>query len=127
MNRTLLGTVPMSKMPACTRHPDCHAYHYGHCTALYDTNFGNKDCPFYRNALLNRKEQEDCFQKLIDSGRTDLIKLYLKTLIELGIVDAADCGMEDDEMALLDFEETCRRELLTETQMEDGGWNDEEE
>lgn len=126
MNRTLLGTVPMSKMPACTRHPDCHAYHYGHCTALYDTNFGNKDCPFYKSALLNRKEQEDCFQKLIDSGRTDLIKIYLKTLIELGIVDAADCGMED-EMAFLDFKETCRRELLTETQMEDGGWNDEEE
>ena len=34
--------------PACNRE-DCFGYKNGKCVVLIDNNFGNRECPFYKN------------------------------------------------------------------------------
>ncbi|HIR70961.1 MAG TPA: hypothetical protein IAA55_06745 [Candidatus Pullilachnospira gallistercoris] len=76
--------------PICKAHSDCHAFQDGRCAALADTDFGGRDCPFYKNREENRKEQKDGLEHLIRTGRTDLIAKYKKPLGELGILEASD-------------------------------------
>lgn len=40
------------KKPPCTRHGayDCRTNYVGYCTALSDTDFGEKQCPFYKTS-----------------------------------------------------------------------------
>ncbi len=37
--------------PACNHHKDCFAYSRGHCTILNNTDFGDKDCAFYKKDI----------------------------------------------------------------------------
>ncbi len=39
----------MAKIPKCSKHTDCFANKDGRCICLKDTNFGKKDCAFYKN------------------------------------------------------------------------------
>lgn len=76
--------------PICKAHPDCHAFQDGRCAALADTDFGGRDCPFYKDREANRKEQKEGLEYLIRTGRTDLIAKYKKPLGELGIFEISD-------------------------------------
>ena len=76
--------------PVCGAHPDCHAWKGGRCMALTDTDFGTRDCPFYKNKDQNEWEQQDALERLIDQGRLDLIEKYKTPLVKLGILPDTD-------------------------------------
>ena len=42
--------------PRCKKHIDCKANYSGKCIALNDTNFGERDCPFYKSRIEYAKE-----------------------------------------------------------------------
>ena len=87
LEREELETV---SFPVCTAHPDCHAWKGGRCMALTDTDFGTRDCPFYKNKDQNEWEQQDALERLIDQGRLDLIEKYKTPLVKLGILPDTD-------------------------------------
>ena len=37
--------------PECPHHTDCFALEDGKCTCLIDVDFGERDCPFYKDRL----------------------------------------------------------------------------
>lgn len=47
--------------PRCKKHIDCKANYSGKCIALNNTDFGNRDCPFYKSRIdaYNKKEERD--------------------------------------------------------------------
>ena len=91
LEREELETV---SFPVCTAHPDCHACRNGRCMALDRNDFGRRDCPFYKNSEINRREQREGLEKLIRMGRTDLIDKYKRTFQELGIFGMSDSFTE---------------------------------
>lgn len=53
--------------------PDCFAWGtYGICTALRDTDFGDRMCPFYKTREQMEEEQEAAIQRFDKIGRPDL-------------------------------------------------------
>ena len=99
--------------PVCTAHPDCHACRNGICMALDRNDFGGRDCPFYKNSEINRREQREGLEKLIRMGRTDLIDKYKRTFQELGIFGMSDSFTEQATAELDRYSESCLRELLS--------------
>lgn len=99
--------------PVCTAHPDCHACRNGRCMALDRNDFVGRDCPFYKNSEINRREQREGLEKLIRMGRTDLIDKYKRTFQELGIFGMPDFFTEQATAELDRYSESCLRELLS--------------
>ena len=99
--------------PVCTAHPDCHACRNGRCMALDRNDFGGRDCPFYKDSEVNRREQREGLEKLIRMGRTDLIDKYKRTFQELGIFRMPDFFTEQATAELDRYSESCLRELLS--------------
>lgn len=110
LEREELETV---SFPVCTAHPDCHACRNGRCMALDRNDFGRRDCPFYKNSEINRREQREGLEKLIRMGRTDLIDKYKRTFQELGIFGMSDSFTEQATAELDRYSESCLRELLS--------------
>lgn len=98
--------------PVCTAHPDCHACGNGRCMALDRNDFGGRDCPFYKNSEVNRREQREGLEKLIRMGRTGLIDKYKRTFRELGIFRMADSFTEQATEELDRYSVACLQELL---------------
>ena len=110
LEREELETV---SFPVCTAHPDCHACRNGRCMARDRNDFGRRDCPFYKNSEINRREQREGLEKLIRMGRTDLIDKYKRTFQELGIFGMPDSFTEQATAELDRYSESCLRELLS--------------
>lgn len=110
LEREELETV---SFPVCTAHPDCHACRNGRCMALDRNDFGRRDCPFYKNSEINRREQREGLEKLIRMGRTDLIDKYKRTFQELGIFGMSDSFTEQATAELDRYSESYLRELLS--------------
>lgn len=45
----------------CSKHSDCFARENGRCKILVDTNFGLRDCPFYK---AKKKDKQRMNRKL---------------------------------------------------------------
>lgn len=45
--------------PRCKKHIDCKANYSGKCIALNNTDFGERDCPFYKSRIeaYNKKKE----------------------------------------------------------------------
>ena len=113
----------LNECPVCTVHPDCFAIIEGHCTALQKTD-DSKPCPFYKNAEVNMAEAKECYQRLKDKGRSDLIRMYIKPLSAMGMLDAEieaaeRYGEEFDSFRENDYQEQLARML------EDDGFDDD--
>lgn len=66
----------MKDIKPCDVHNDCFANKDGCCTVLKDTDFGKKDCPFYKTSEAVRDSRNRSYLRLIDLDRTDLIENY---------------------------------------------------
>lgn len=91
--------VNLDKCPKCGWHSDCFACMNGHCTALSETVEG--DCIFYKSYEDATAENIQCYQKLKEAGRYDLIQKYIKPLTEVGalegeILELMQMGLEID-------------------------------
>ena len=60
----------------CSKHTDCFANIKGHCACLRNNDFGERECPFYKNNMTAAAERENAKQRLLKMGRTDLIETY---------------------------------------------------
>lgn len=98
-------------LPPCEK-KDCHAWQDGKCTALSDNRFGSRPCPFYKKLDVCRQERSECLDKLIRSGRMDVVEKYKSVLAELGIFGLADKFIDRAAEALERYSEECMRELL---------------
>ena len=76
--------VDLEKCPVCTEHMDCFSYLGGRCTAL---KYADEGCAFYCSSHKAISEVKQAYQKLKESGRTDLIRKYIKTMAALGVLD----------------------------------------
>ena len=76
----------LSLCPPCASHPDCFANIDGRCTAL-STVDESIPCIFYKSAEANTAEAKRCYQRLKDTGRSDLISKYIKPLSAMGMLD----------------------------------------
>ena len=88
--------VNLEKCPECMAHPDCFAWMEGKCTALNES--GGEDCVFYCPADIAMEKARQCFRRLIELQRTELIQKYFKALSALGLLDKeidAVCRMGD--------------------------------
>lgn len=75
----------------------CFACTGGHCSALNNTDFHGKPCPFYKSAGQLRKGRQDAFDRLLINGRLDLINRYEDILVDLGIEDPEDAKIPIDD------------------------------
>lgn len=67
----------MTKNKLCSmKTNDCAACHDSFCTALHDTYFGSKPCPFYRSKKEQSAANQKCLEQLRERGRFDLIEKY---------------------------------------------------
>jgi hypothetical protein len=62
----------MNKLRACDAHSDCFANKGGLCIALNDTNFEERDCPFYKTEEEHRASRQRSFERLLILGRHNL-------------------------------------------------------
>lgn len=88
--------VNLEKCPQCQEHPDCFCWMEGRCTALKES--GGEGCVFYCRADAAIEKAQQCFRKLMERHRTDLIQKYYKALSALGLLDEeidAICQMTD--------------------------------
>ena len=76
----------LSLCPSCASHPDCFANIDGRCTALSKVD-ESAPCSFYKSAEENTAEAKRCYQRLKDTGRSDLISKYIKPLSAMGMLD----------------------------------------
>ena len=76
----------LSLCPPCASHPDCFANIDGRCTALSKVD-ESIPCIFYKSAEANTAEAKRCYQRLKDTGRSDLISKYIKPLSAMGMLD----------------------------------------
>lgn len=91
IRRTVGERVASSKLPDCRfERGDCHAFKDGCCQALADTDFGDRDCPFYRSKEENVREVSACVNILIRKGRTDLIDKYRPVYNALNLLGDED-------------------------------------
>lgn len=51
--------MKMKETVKCGMHKDCFAYDEGECTILKDTDFGKRDCPFYKKHREDVRGKED--------------------------------------------------------------------
>ena len=79
--------------PNCERNR-CFSCIGGKCMALRDNDFGHRGCPFYKPFEQARREQKECFRRLVRSGKVDLIFKYRQFLIDMDIFDLADEELE---------------------------------
>lgn len=63
----------------------CFAWQEGCCTALNDTDFKGRSCPFFKDAEKAKKERQKAFEELLLGGRLDIINRYEEVYAELGI------------------------------------------
>ncbi len=56
-------------------HTDCASYSDGKCTALVDTDFPTKDCPFYKTRQQAEAEREGVRERLKELGMLELAGL----------------------------------------------------
>ena len=118
--------VALSRLPECRfERDDCHAYKDGCCQALSDTDFGDRDCPFYRSKEENVREVSACVNILIIKGRTDLIDKYRPVYNALNLLGAEDEFISKARMRL----EAKKREVRAEVRarkesvrMSGGAW-----
>ena len=108
----------------CRSHPDCFAWAKGRCTALTSAD---DPCVFYKSTEENNAELRRCYQRLKDTGRTDLLKLYKETNIALGLLDEEITALEDvtslfDEYSEMDFQ----KKLAKAMEQEDGDLMDDD-
>ncbi len=76
----------LSLCPECPMHADCFASMDGKCTALKTVNTA-EPCVFYKSTEENLSQARRCYQRLKDTGRTDLINKYIKALSAMGLLD----------------------------------------
>lgn len=89
--RTEEERAAASRLQVCRfKRDDCHAYEDGCCQALSDTDFGDRDCPFYRSKEENVREVSACLNILIRKGRSDLIDKYRPIYISLNFLGGED-------------------------------------
>lgn len=76
----------LSLCPVCQMHADCFAAMDGKCTALKTVNTA-EPCVFYKSTEENLSQARRCYQRLKDTGRSDLINKYIKALSAMGLLD----------------------------------------
>jgi len=76
----------LSLCPECAAHPDCFANIDGWCTALRRVDMA-ESCGFFKTEAQSMVEAKQCYQRLKDNGRADLIARYIKPLSALGLLD----------------------------------------
>ena len=90
MEQAQTGTEEETALLEKCRELTCFANENGFCSALGDTDFGMRRCPFYKTKEDALTDQLDALQRLIDKGRFDLIEKYRGTLETLGILESGD-------------------------------------
>jgi hypothetical protein len=95
--------VEMEKCPECFEHTDCFACIQERCTALKES--GGQGCVFYKPSAIAEDENMKTGMKLIESGNTDAIAKYRKTLMALGCFDDEISAEELFEAELSAFAE----------------------
>ena len=105
----------LSLCPECPAHMDCFANMEWRCTALRQVHDA-ATCPFYKTAEKNLSEAMQCYQRLKEEGRSDLIARYVKTLSAMGVLDdeieaAERYGEEFDSFRERDYQEQLTRAL----------------
>lgn len=113
----------LSFCPLCTSHPDCFANIDGRCTALSKAD-EEAPCAFYKSAEANTAEAKRCYQRLKDTGRSDLISKYIKPLSAMGMLDDEIKAAEQYGEQFETFREDNYREQL-EKAMDSGGLDDD--
>ena len=58
------------------RKRSCAAYDTGYCNALSDTDFGGRECPFYKSDQQNTAERKACRERLKRLGLGGLTEKY---------------------------------------------------
>lgn len=97
---------------------DCHAYQAGTCQALANTDFGDRDCPFYRSKSDNVREVSQCINILIRKGRTDLIDKYRPVYDALSLLGGEDEFIREakkrleEKRAVMEVEIKARKEYV---------------
>ena len=126
IRRTVGERVASSKLPDCRfERGDCHAYKDGCCQALADTDFGDRDCPFYRSKEENVREVSACINILIRKGRTDLIDKYRPVYNALSLLGDEDEFIKEARRRLLAKNLEVRAEVRTRKEsvrMSGGTW-----
>lgn len=64
----------MNKLKPCDAYTDCFANKGGRCIALNDTNFKERDCPFYKTEEEHRVSRRRSYERLLLLGRRDLLE-----------------------------------------------------
>ena len=63
-------------MPACAVETCAMRNSSGNCTALTESDFGGKPCPFYKTEGQDAADYESAYNRLLETGREDLIRKY---------------------------------------------------
>lgn len=63
-----------------------------YCDALSDTDFGGKKCPFFKTAEQNKREMMSCRKRLIDIGRSELLRYAEYKLAQMADESENDYG-----------------------------------
>ena len=113
----------LSLCPPCASHPDCFANIDGRCTALSKVD-EEQPCAFYKSIEENTADAKRCYQRLKDTGRSDLISKYIKPLSAMGMLDDEIEAAEQYGEQFDTFREDNYREQL-EKAMEGGGLDDD--
>ncbi len=112
-----LNYQPDEQSPACAK--DCFACTGGKCCILKDNDFGERECPFCKTWDMVKQEQRASLERLVESGRYELIEKYESVLAALGIFALLDDDVQQMTEELGLFEEEDLRELLAETEKEE--------
>lgn len=65
------------KCPNCVKqHTDCFAHSEGRCGVLSNTDFKDKDCPFYKTKAQTEEENRKRRERLDAYGLTHLVEKY---------------------------------------------------
>ena len=96
LDEAIIQDEPYSKC----RELSCFANKDGYCNALNNTDFGMRQCPFYKEKEDAVTEQLDALQHLIEAGRYDLIEKYRGVLEELGILEYEDSFFDEHAGAI---------------------------
>ena len=112
-----LNYQPDDASPVCAR--DCFACTDGRCCILKDNDFGGREGPFCKTWDKAKQEQRAGLERLVESGRYELIEKYDSVLAALGIFALLDDDVQQMTEELGLFEEEDLRELLAETEKEE--------
>ena len=112
-----LNYKPDDKSPHCDR--NCFACTNGRCCILTDNDFGDRECPFFKNWDQCKVEQKTGLEHLIQTGRTDLIDKYTSVMAKLGIFALLDDLVQQMALELGLFEEEDLLELIADMDREE--------